>query len=42
MVIYFGINGYLDDIFLEKVIKFIVGLLDYLNSIKFKFGEIIK
>ncbi len=41
-VIYSGINGYLDDIPLEKVTKFIAGLLDYLNNSKPKFGEIIK
>lgn len=41
-VIYSGINGYLDDIPLEKVTKFISGLLDYLNNSKPKFGEIIK
>ncbi|NEP82331.1 MAG: F0F1 ATP synthase subunit alpha [Okeania sp. SIO3C4] len=40
-VIYSGINGYLDDIPLEKVTKFISGLLDYLNNSKPKFGEII-
>lgn len=40
--IYSGINGYLDDIPLEKVAKFIAGLLDYLNNSKPKFTEIIK
>ncbi len=41
-VIYTGINGYLDDIPIEKVTKFVSGLLDYLNNSKPKFGEIIK
>ena len=41
-VIYSGINGYLDDIAIDKVTKFISGLLDYLKNSKPKFGEIIE
>ncbi|MDJ0557014.1 MAG: F0F1 ATP synthase subunit alpha [Microcoleaceae cyanobacterium MO_207.B10] len=41
-VIYSGINGYLDDIPVDKVTAFISGLLDYMNNSKSKFGEIIR
>lgn len=41
-VIYSGINGYLDDIAIDKVTKFISGLLDYLKNSKPKFGEIVQ
>jgi len=40
-LIYAGINGYLDDIPVEKVADFTKGLRDYLKSSKPKYGEII-
>ncbi|MEG4804889.1 F0F1 ATP synthase subunit alpha [Microcoleus sp. ARI1-B5] len=41
-VIYAGINGYMDDIDVEKVSKFTVGLRDYLRTSKPKYGEIVQ
>lgn len=41
-LIYAGINGFLDDIPLEKVVKFCTGLLDYLKTSKPKFAEVIE
>ena len=41
-VIYAGINGYMDDIPVDKVSKFTVGLRDYLRTSKPKFGEIVQ
>jgi F-type H+-transporting ATPase subunit alpha len=40
-LIYSGVNGFLDEIPLEKVVKFCNSLLDYLKTSKPKFGEII-
>jgi F-type H+-transporting ATPase subunit alpha len=41
-VIYAGINGYMDDIPVEKVSKFTVGLRDYLRTSKPQYGEIVQ
>ncbi|MGC9524414.1 MAG: F0F1 ATP synthase subunit alpha [Limnospira sp.] len=41
-LIYSGINGYLDDIPVEKVTAFTTGLRDYLKNSKPKYGEIIQ
>ncbi|MEQ8466852.1 F0F1 ATP synthase subunit alpha [Coleofasciculus sp. E1-EBD-02] len=41
-LVYAGINGYLDDIEVEKVTAFTKGLRDYLKTSKQQFGEIIK
>lgn len=41
-LVYAGINGYLDDIEVEKVTAFTKGLRDYLQTSKPQFGEIIK
>ncbi|WP_377474829.1 MAG: F0F1 ATP synthase subunit alpha [Microcoleus anatoxicus] len=41
-IIYAGINGYMDDIPVEKVSKFTVGLRDYLRNTKPKYGEIVQ
>lgn len=41
-IIYAGINGYLDDIPLEKVLSFTVGLREYLRTSKPKYCEIIQ
>ncbi|MEQ9549978.1 MAG: F0F1 ATP synthase subunit alpha [Coleofasciculus sp. G3-WIS-01] len=41
-LVYAGINGYLDDIEVEKVTAFTKGLRDYLKTSKPQFGEIIK
>lgn len=41
-IIYAGINGYLDDIPVEKVVDFTAGLRDYLKNSKPKYGEIIQ
>jgi F-type H+-transporting ATPase subunit alpha len=40
-LIYAGINGYLDDIPVEKVTDFTQGLRDYLKTSKPKYGEVI-
>jgi F-type H+-transporting ATPase subunit alpha len=40
-LIYSGVNGFLDEIPLEKVVKFCNSLLDYLKTSKPKFGEIV-
>jgi F-type H+/Na+-transporting ATPase subunit alpha len=40
-LIYSGINGYLDDIPVEKVTDFTKGLRDYLKTSKPRYGEII-
>lgn len=40
--IYAGINGYLDEIPVEKVVPFLQGLRDYLKTSKPKYGEIIR
>ncbi|MBP0006879.1 MULTISPECIES: F0F1 ATP synthase subunit alpha [Roseofilum] len=40
--VYAGLNGYLDDIAVEKVATFAQGLRDYLKSSKPKFGEVIQ
>ncbi len=39
--VYSGLNGYLDDVPVEKVVDFVQGLRDYLGTNKPKFGEII-
>ena len=41
-IVYAGINGYLDDIPLEKVTDFNAGLREYLRTSKPKYGEIIQ
>lgn len=41
-VIYSGINGYLDDIPVEKVTGYLRGLRDYLKTSAPKYGEIIR
>lgn len=41
-LVYAGINGYLDDIEVEKITAFTKGLRDYLKTSKPQFGEIIK
>ncbi|MBE9179253.1 F0F1 ATP synthase subunit alpha [Oculatella sp. LEGE 06141] len=41
-LIYCGINGYLDDIPVDKVTTFNKGLREYLHNSKPKFGEIVK
>ncbi|MEB3278462.1 F0F1 ATP synthase subunit alpha [Capilliphycus salinus ALCB114379] len=41
-IIYTGINGYLDDIPVDKVVPFAAGLRDYLKNSKPKYGEIIQ
>jgi len=41
-LVYAGINGYLDDIEVEKVTAFTRGLRDYLKTSKPQFAEIIK
>ncbi|MDY7020329.1 MAG: F0F1 ATP synthase subunit alpha [Cyanobacteriota bacterium] len=41
-IIYTGINGYLDDIPVDKVVDFNMGLRDYLKNSKPKYGEIIQ
>ncbi|QSF48262.1 MULTISPECIES: F0F1 ATP synthase subunit alpha [unclassified Thermosynechococcus] len=40
--IYAGTNGYLDDIPVEAVAKFVAGLRDYLHTSKPEYGEIIR
>jgi F-type H+-transporting ATPase subunit alpha len=41
-VVYAGLNGYLDDIAVEKVTSFTKGLREYLKTSKPKFGEIVR
>jgi F-type H+-transporting ATPase subunit alpha len=41
-VVYAGLNGYLDDIAVDKVASFARGLRDYLKTSKPKYGEILK
>ncbi|MGB7415901.1 MAG: F0F1 ATP synthase subunit alpha, partial [Thermosynechococcaceae cyanobacterium] len=41
-VIYAGTNGYLDDIDVDKVTAFIVGMRDYLKNSQPKFGELVR
>lgn len=41
-VIYAGINGYLDDVPTEKVVRFVKGMRDYLRTNKAKYAEIVK
>ena len=40
-IIYAGINGYLDDIPVEKIVAFAKELREYLKSSKAKYGEIV-
>lgn len=41
-VIYAGINGYLDEIPVEKIVSFAVGLRDYLKNSKPKYVEVVQ
>lgn len=41
-IIYAGINGYLDDIPMEKVLSFTVGLREYLRTSKSKYTESVQ
>ncbi|WP_204154045.1 F0F1 ATP synthase subunit alpha [Leptolyngbya sp. CCY15150] len=41
-VIYAGINGYMDDLDLDKVTSFVKGFRDYLANSKPKFSEIVR
>lgn len=41
-IIYAGINGYMDEIPVDQVSKFTVGLRDYLRTSKPKYGEIVQ
>ncbi|HIK27068.1 MAG: F0F1 ATP synthase subunit alpha [Oscillatoriaceae bacterium SKW80] len=41
-IIYAGINGYLDDIPVEKVVPFTKGLREYLRTSKARYGEIVQ
>ena len=40
-IVYAGLNGYLDDLPLEKVTDFVKGLRDYLKTSKPKYSEIV-
>ncbi len=40
-IIYAGINGYLDDIAVDKIVRFTKGLRDYLKTSKPKYGELV-
>ncbi|MDY6783542.1 MAG: F0F1 ATP synthase subunit alpha [Cyanobacteriota bacterium] len=40
-IVYAGLNGYLDEIPVEKVLEFATGLREYLKTSKPKYGEII-
>jgi F-type H+-transporting ATPase subunit alpha len=40
-IVYAGLNGYLDDIPVDKVVEFTTGLRQYLVTSKTKYGEII-
>jgi F-type H+-transporting ATPase subunit alpha len=42
VLIYAGINGYLDDIPLEKITKFTEGLRGYMQTSKARYGEILR
>jgi F-type H+-transporting ATPase subunit alpha len=41
-VIYAGINGYLDEIPVAQVTKFVAGLRDYLKNSKAAYGEAVR
>ncbi|NET60138.1 MAG: F0F1 ATP synthase subunit alpha [Symploca sp. SIO2E6] len=41
-LVYAGLNGYLDDIAVEKITTFTAGLREYLKTSKPKYGEIIQ
>ncbi|MBW4518390.1 MAG: F0F1 ATP synthase subunit alpha [Scytolyngbya sp. HA4215-MV1] len=41
-IIYAGINGYLDEIPVDKITEFTTGLRDYLKTSKPKYGEILR
>jgi F-type H+-transporting ATPase subunit alpha len=41
-IVYAGLNGYLDDIAVDKVAAFAKGLREYLNTSKPKYGEIVR
>lgn len=41
-IIYTGINGYLDDLPVEKVVSYTQGLREYLKTSKAKYGELIQ
>jgi F-type H+-transporting ATPase subunit alpha len=40
-IIYAGINGYLDDIPVDKIVRFTKGLREYLKTSKPKYGELV-
>lgn len=40
--IYAGINGYLDDLDVDKIVPFLEGLRDYLKTSSPKYGEVIR
>jgi F-type H+/Na+-transporting ATPase subunit alpha len=40
-VVYAGLNGFLDDIAVDKVTSFVASLLNYLKTSKAKYGEIL-
>ncbi len=41
-IIYAGSNGYLDDIAVEQVVKFVAGFRDYLSNSKPQYGEAVR
>jgi F-type H+-transporting ATPase subunit alpha len=41
-IVYAGLNGYLDDIAVDKIVSFAKGLREYLNTSKPQYGEILK
>ncbi len=41
-LVYAGLNGYLDDIAVDKITSFAIGLREYLKTSKPKYGEIIQ
>jgi len=41
-IIYAGINGFLDEIPVDKINKFASGLRDYLRTSKARYGEIVQ
>jgi F-type H+-transporting ATPase subunit alpha len=40
-IVYAGLNGYIDDVAVEKATDFAAGLREYLKTSKAKYGEII-
>jgi F-type H+-transporting ATPase subunit alpha len=41
-LVYAGLNGYLDDIAVDKITSFTKGLRDYLKTSKAQYGEIVQ